>query len=191
MYYKYRYNNRSKSEIHTPAPRPARAGDAHPRGRPDKISHGVALATLKLSLPAPIMLMKYLAAILLRNTTELEHVEGLNGAALMAFMSARVGSISDNQRGGWYSYRASKAGLNQLEKTLDIFLQLQAGTKAMSAGLHPGTAKTDLSREFWESTPKGKLFETESAERLLGVLKRMVSSGRGKCWDWAGKEILP
>jgi hypothetical protein len=82
--------------------------------------------------------------------------------------------------------------LNQLVKILNIFLQLQVGMKAMSVGLHPGTMKTDLSREFWKSTPKDKLFEPEfSAERLLGVLKGMVSSGRGKCWDWAGKEILP
>jgi hypothetical protein len=137
------------------------------------------------------MLMKYLAAILPRKTTELDHVEGLNDAPLMAFMSARVGAYPATSEAGGTATRPRKRGLNQLVKTLDIFLQLQAGTKAMSVGLHPGTAKTDLSREFWESTPKGKLFETESAERLLGVLKRMVSSGRGKCWDWAGKEILP
>ena len=163
-----------------------------PERPPSKISYDAALATLKLNLLAPMMLMKHFAAFLSRKTTELEHVEGLDDAALMAFMSARVESISNNQRGGWYSYRASKAGLNQLVKTLDIFLQLQAGTKAMSVGLHPGMAKTDLSQESWESTPKGELFETEfSAERLLGVLKRMVSSSRGKYWDWAGKEILP
>jgi hypothetical protein len=77
-----------------------------PERAPSKISHDAALATLKLNLLAPIP-----------RTIELEYVEGLNDAALVAFMSARVGSISDNRRGGWYSYQASKAELNQLVKT--------------------------------------------------------------------------
>lgn len=60
-------------------------------------------------------------------------------------------------------------------------LQLQTGTKAMSVGLHPNTVKTDLSREFLESTPKEKLFEPAfAAEKLLGVLKGLGGSGRGK-----------
>jgi hypothetical protein len=51
----------------------------------------------------------------------------------------------------------------------------------MSAGLHPDTVKTDLSREFLESTPKEKLFEPAfAAEKLLGVLKGLGGSGRGK-----------
>jgi NAD(P)-dependent dehydrogenase (short-subunit alcohol dehydrogenase family) len=163
-----------------------------PERAPDKISADAALATLKLNLLAPMLLMKHLAPFLPRKATPLDRVAGLNDAAIMACMSARVGSISDNARGGWYSYRASKAGVNQLVKSLDIHLQLQAGAKAMSVGLHPGTVKTDLSRAFWESTPKEKLFEPAfAAERLLAVLEGLASSARGKCWDWAGKEILP
>lgn len=99
-----------------------------PERAPSKISHDAALATLKLNLLAPMMLMKHFAAFLPR-TIELEYVEGLNDAALMAFMSARVGSISDNRRGGWYSYQASKAELNQLVKTLDIFCSCKQGRR--------------------------------------------------------------
>ena len=66
---------------------------------PDKISHDAALATLKLNLLAPLMLMKHFAAFLPKKTTQLEAVEGLNDVAIMAFMSARVSSISDNQHG--------------------------------------------------------------------------------------------
>jgi NAD(P)-dependent dehydrogenase (short-subunit alcohol dehydrogenase family) len=140
------------------------------------------LATLKLNLLAPMLLMKHVAPFLPRTTTPLDPVPGLNDAAIMAFMSARVGSISDNVRGGWYSYRASKARVNQLVESLDIHLQLQAGAKTMSVGLHPGTVKTDLSRAFWESTPKDKLFEPAfAAERLLAVLEGLGSSVRGKC----------
>jgi NAD(P)-dependent dehydrogenase (short-subunit alcohol dehydrogenase family) len=102
-YCKDRYNDRSKSK--SPHLRLALLvpGMLIPERAPDKILYDAALATLKLNLLAPMMLMKHFAAFLPRKTTELEHVEGLNDAALMAFMSARVGSISDNQRGGWYA----------------------------------------------------------------------------------------
>ena len=42
--------------------------------------------------------------------------------AIFAALSARVGSIGDNRLGGWYSYRASKAALNQLIHTAAIEL---------------------------------------------------------------------
>ena len=77
-------------------------------------------------------------------------------------------------------------------KTLDIFLQLQAGTKAMSMRLHLEAVKTNLSWELWESTPKGELFETEfSVEGLLGVLKGMVSSvGEVLGLGWEGDSAV-
>lgn len=107
-------------------------------------------------------------------------------------MSARVGSISDNNLGGWYSYRASKAGVNQITKTFDNYLKTSAAEKAIAVSLHPGTVKTDLSKEFWGNVQRGKLFEAEySAERLCEVVKELPVNGRGKCWDWAGKEIPP
>lgn len=107
-------------------------------------------------------------------------------------MSARVGSITDNSAGGWFSYRASKAAVNQLAKSLDIYLQQSAGEKALCVSLHPGTVKTGLSRDFWASTPKEQLFSPEyAAEKLCEVVKGLGEEGRGKCWDWAGKEIPP
>ena len=63
----------------------------------------------------------------------------------------------------------------------------------MSMRLHLEAVKTNLSWELWESTPKGKLFETEfSAEGLLGVLKGMVSSGRGEVLGlgWEGDSAM-
>ena len=107
-------------------------------------------------------------------------------------MSARVGSIADNSAGGWYSYRSSKAAVNQIAKSLDIYLKNNSGEKAMAVSLHPGTVKTSLSEEFWESTPKDKLFTPEySAQRLIEVVKGLGQEDRGKCWDWEGKEIPP
>ena len=192
-YCKDRYNDRSKDKNAHLRLGMLIPGMLVPERAPDKIEYDSALATLKLNLLAPMLLMKHFAPFLPRKSTELSAVSGLNPSAIMAMMSARVGSISDNQRGGWYSYRSSKAGINQVVKSLDIFLQLQTGQNAFAVGLHPGTVKTGLSKEFWESTPKEKLFEPEySAEKLLSVLEGLeVSKGRGKCWDWEGKEILP
>ena len=107
-------------------------------------------------------------------------------------MSARVGSIQDNRLGGWYSYRASKAAVNQLVRTFDNHLRTAAAEKAVAVGLHPGTVKTGLSREFWGNVKKEKLFEPEwVAERLIEVIKERGLEGRGRCWDWDGKEIVP
>lgn len=109
-------------------------------------------------------------------------------------MSARVGSISDNSLGGWYSYRASKAALNQATKTFDVYLR-QKGGRAMCVGMHPGTVRTGLGGgEFWEGVRRqGKvLLETgEAAERVVGVVRRLSGEQGGRCWDWKGEEIPP
>lgn len=118
--------------------------------------------------------------------------EGLPSISTTAVMSARVGSITDNRLGGWYSYRASKAAVNQVVKTFDNYLQVRSGEKAMAITLHPGTVKTGLSKEFWGNVEKEKLFERDfAAERLIDVVKGLGVDGRGKCWDWAGKEVPP
>jgi len=108
-------------------------------------------------------------------------------------MSARVGSISDNRLGGWYSYRASKAAVNQITRTFDNHLRAAAGEKAVAVALHPGMVRTGLSREFWGNVREGKLFEGEwVAERLVGLVAGGIGvEGRGRCWDWEGKEVPP
>lgn len=163
-----------------------------PERAPDKIEYEAALQTLKLNLLAPMMLVKHSCTFLPRKSAGLEHLDGLSDSAVLALMSARVGSISDNRLGGWYSYRSSKAGVNQLVKTTDTYLKMQSAANAMCVGLHPGTVKTGLSKEFWDSTPQENLFSPEfSAERLIDVIRGLPEVGRGKCWDWAGKEVPP
>ncbi len=106
-------------------------------------------------------------------------------------LSARVGSISDNQLGGWYSYRASKAALNMMIKNAAIEVK-RRNKKAVIAGLHPGTVDSNLSKPFQGSVPEGKLFTPEySAEKLVNVLKTLTVEDSGKCFDWNGLEILP
>ena len=110
--------------------------------------------------------------------------------SIFACLSARVGSISDNEIGGWYSYRASKAALNMIIKTAAIETRRRY-KEAIIVGLHPGTVDTALSKPF-QSNVKHDIFSPEKAAGyLLEVLDDLKPENSGKCFDWAGKEILP
>ena len=108
---------------------------------------------------------------------------------VFAALSARVGSIDDNHLGGWYSYRASKAALNMLLKTLAIEHARQR-PEAIVAGLHPGTVATGLSQPFTSRTPGHKLFTPEvSARHLLRVIDRLRPDDTGGVFAWDGEPI--
>ena len=110
--------------------------------------------------------------------------------SIFTCLSARVGSVSDNEIGGWYSYRASKAALNMIIKTAAIETSRRY-KDAIIVGLHPGTVDTALSRPF-QSNVKHEIFSPEKAAGyLLEVLENLKSEDSGKCFDWAGKEIVP
>ncbi|WP_273144205.1 SDR family NAD(P)-dependent oxidoreductase [Oceanicaulis alexandrii] len=111
--------------------------------------------------------------------------------AVFAALSARVGSISDNRLGGWHSYRASKAALNQILKTCAIELARKR-PHAVCMGLHPGTVDTALSSPFQGNVPDGKLFTPDYSEaRLLDVVDQVTADQSGCVFDWAGKIIDP
>lgn len=167
-------------------------GILHPEKSPGAISYEHALSTFQINTLGPLLLIKHFSPLLPKRSSSVPASANLPSAAVFALMSARVGSITDNSAGGWYSYRASKAAVNQLAKSLDIYLRQAAGDKAMCVALHPGTVKTGLSQDFWASTPTEKLFSPGfAAERLCEVVKGLSQEGRGKCWDWEGKEIPP
>ncbi|MDB5948805.1 MAG: family NAD(P)-dependent oxidoreductase, partial [Massilia sp.] len=65
--------------------------------------------------------------------------------AIMAMLSAKVGSIGDNRLGGWYGYRASKAALNMLIRTAAIEVARSQPNSVLMA-LHPVTVSSRLSR---------------------------------------------
>jgi NAD(P)-dependent dehydrogenase (short-subunit alcohol dehydrogenase family) len=109
--------------------------------------------------------------------------------AVFAALSARVGSISDNRLGGWHSYRASKAALNQLIRCFSIELGSKR-PQAICVGLHPGTVDTALSKPYQAGVPDDKLFTTlQAAHYLLGVLDNLKPVQSGRVYDWAGVEI--
>ena len=109
--------------------------------------------------------------------------------AAFAGLSARVGSIEDNHLGGWHAYRASKAALNMLIKTLAIELA-QRRPKALCVGLHPGTVDTALSKPFQRGLRQGQLFSpTQSARHLLTTLDRLTPQDSGQLYAWDGGRI--
>ncbi len=109
--------------------------------------------------------------------------------AVFATLSARVGSISDNRLGGWHSYRASKAALNMLVRTMAIELA-RTHPKALCVTLHPGTVDTALSKPFQARVPDGKLFTAEqSANAMLAVLEGLGPDQSGGLFAWDGQSI--
>lgn len=112
-------------------------------------------------------------------------------AAWFGAISARVGSISDNRLGGWYTYRASKAALNMLIKCASIELA-RTHPQACIAALHPGTVASALSEPFQRSVPEGKLFTPEySADCMLETLLSLRPAQSGRCFAYDGNEIAP
>ncbi len=129
---------------------------------------------------APALIAKHMLPLLPKNER-----------SVFAALSARVGSISDNQLGGWHAYRASKAALNMLLKNYALEMARRA-PNAIIAGLHPGTVDTGLSKPFQSGVAPGKLFTPEkSATHLLDVCARLTPENSGKVFDWAGAEITP
>ncbi len=105
-------------------------------------------------------------------------------------LSARVGSISDNRLGGWYSYRASKAAQNQFLKTLSIEWRRKFPLSIVSI-LHPGTCDTSLSKPYQSKVPKDQLFTPiKSSKYLIDIISEQKPSDSGKFIAW-DKTIIP
>ena len=108
--------------------------------------------------------------------------------AVFAALSARVGSIADNRLGGWHSYRASKAALNMMVRNFAIELA-RSHPQALVVTLHPGTVATPLSEPFRSLRKTGILSSTESARRMLSVLKKLGPKDSGGLFAWDGQRL--
>ena len=106
-----------------------------------------------------------------------------------AAISARVGSIGDNHLGGWYGYRASKAALNMLIRTLAVEHR-RSHPLGLCVALHPGTVDTALSAPFQRGVAPERLFTPElSASALMRVLDGLTPEASGGFYAWDGAEI--
>ncbi|MCI5109555.1 MAG: SDR family NAD(P)-dependent oxidoreductase [Marivita sp.] len=108
------------------------------------------------------------------------------GRAVFAALSARVGSIGDNRLGGWYSYRTSKAALNQMIHSSAIELARTHKDLACVV-LHPGTVETPFTEKYVGTHPS--VPASEAAENLLKVIDGLTPADTGKFFDWQGKEV--
>jgi NAD(P)-dependent dehydrogenase (short-subunit alcohol dehydrogenase family) len=124
----------------------------------------------------PALVMKHFLPLLPRQ-----------GRSVCAVLSARVGSIEDNRLGGWHSYRASKAALNQLVRSCAIELK-RIRPEAICVALHPGTTATRLSQPFAKTglvvRPPG-----ETAKRLLAALDGLTPGDTGGFFDYSGSKV--
>jgi NAD(P)-dependent dehydrogenase (short-subunit alcohol dehydrogenase family) len=136
--------------------------------------------TFMINTIAPTLIAKYFFPLLRKDSQ-----------SIAAILSARVGSITDNRLGGWYSYRASKAALNMIIKNSAIEMT-RRNKKSIIVGLHPGTVDSNLSKPFQRGVPNGKLFTPHfSATNLMSVLLNLNIEDTGKCFAWDGHEIPP
>lgn len=106
--------------------------------------------------------------------------------AHVAVLSARVGSIEDNRLGGWHSYRASKAALNQILRGAAIELA-RTHKQLTCAALHPGTVQTPFTAKYVGHHPA--VPAQEAAENLLSVLARLSPDQTGQFFDYSGARV--
>lgn len=132
-------------------------------------------AQFALNTIGPAMVLRHAVHLLPR-----EH------RAVFAVLSARVGSIGDNRSGGWYSYRASKAALNQLIRSAAIELARSHPQLAVVA-LHPGTVATRLSETYLARHPAVEA--DEAASGLWSVIEGLEPGDSGRFLDRAGRPV--
>jgi len=161
------------------------AGILHEKGiQPEKALNQCDADSLKrlfeVNSIGPLMLARALIPLMPRRRN-----------AHFTVLSAMVGSIADNRLGGWYAYRASKAALNQLMRTLSIECRRTHPGLCITS-IHPGTTDTGLSRPFQANVKTGKLYTPEqSACRILHVVGQSTAEQSGQFVNWDGEPIMP
>lgn len=157
----------------------------HPETSLTKVQKSALMLTYEVNTVGPILVIKHMWPFL--------KAGGGSGTtrdfAVVANLSARVGSIGDNQLGGWHSYRASKTALNQLTKTVSVEFARKKDP-IICLLLHPGTVNTDLSRPFQRNILPSKLFTPQfSVNKLLSIIDGAKIHDNGKFFAWDGQEI--
>jgi NAD(P)-dependent dehydrogenase (short-subunit alcohol dehydrogenase family) len=129
-----------------------------------------------LNAIGPALIMKHVLPLLPRQ-----------GKSVFATLSAKVGSIGENRLGGWYSYRASKAALNQLVRTAAIELG-RRHPDSICVALHPGTVDTGLTSPFSKAGLEVQSPDA-AAGRLLAVIDRLSPGDSGGFLDHRGERV--
>jgi NAD(P)-dependent dehydrogenase (short-subunit alcohol dehydrogenase family) len=153
-------------------------GDMQPEKSLRQINGEQLLRYFQVNSVGAMLLFKYVQPLL-------KHGD----RSILATISAKVGSIGDNESGGWYGYRASKAALNMFIRTTAIEYK-RTCPNAIVVALHPGTTDTSLSLPFQRSVPPEKLFSVDrTVEQLLTVIDRLESKDSGEFFSWDGSRL--
>jgi NAD(P)-dependent dehydrogenase (short-subunit alcohol dehydrogenase family) len=145
-----------------------------PEKRLDELDATHLLNAMHLNAVGPGLLLKHFAPLLASGQR-----------VIWGKLSARVGSIEDNRKGGWYGYRAAKSALNMLLQTATIELSRRRPLLVVAA-LQPGTVQSALSQPF---VGQDALHPNESAQRLLATLDGLQPTGRAQFVDHQGQHI--
>jgi NAD(P)-dependent dehydrogenase (short-subunit alcohol dehydrogenase family) len=145
-----------------------------PEKRLDELDAAHLLDALQLNAVGPGLLLKHFVPLLASGQR-----------VVWGKLSARVGSIEDNRKGGWYGYRAAKAALNMLLQTAAIEVA-RRWPLAVVAALQPGTVQSRLSQPF---VGEAALRPEDAAQRLLAVLDALQATGRAQFVDHLGQAI--
>ena len=151
--------------------------------RPEKSIDSIAGEDMRkvfqVNVFGPILLVKKLLPLIKKS-------KGVK----IVFLTARVGSISDNVLGGWHSYRSSKSALNMMIKNLAIELK-RLNKEHVVIGVHPGTVKSHLSEPFLRHVKHDIFNPKESVDLMAQVISKVSQTDSGKCFDFSGKVIEP
>lgn len=136
---------------------------------------GQIAAQFALNAMGPALVLKHALRLMPRDAP-----------CVFAALSARVGSIGDNALGGWYSYRASKAALNQMLHTAAIEVA-RSHRQSVIVALHPGTVDTGFGAEFHAG--RETVTPDTAAANLLAVIDGLTPADSGGFFDYAGARI--
>lgn len=150
-------------------------GEHGPEKSLSQIDPAAMAAQFALNATGPALLLKHLSPLLARDQR-----------AIFATLSARVGSIGDNRLGGWISYRAAKAALNQIVRTAAVELA-RTNRQSIVVALHPGTVQTPLTQKYLGRHPS--VPPAEAAANLLRVLHDLRPEHSGGFYDYALREV--
>eukprot|EP00088_Acartia_fossae_P034434 TRINITY_DN35360_c0_g1_i13.p1 TRINITY_DN35360_c0_g1~~TRINITY_DN35360_c0_g1_i13.p1 ORF type:complete len:257 (-),score=23.55 TRINITY_DN35360_c0_g1_i13:486-1256(-) len=170
----------------------------HPSGRGETrlkdVDFNGLMSTLATNTTGPLVVAKHTAPLLQKGSGIIGSSKYKDNnkkchSGVLVNMTAKVGSISDNGLGGWYSYRLSKCALNMATKNLSIELG-RGKNRIVCLSLHPGTTDTELSRPYHKNVPADKLFSPNFAvSKLLEIIDNATIDDTGKYIAWDGTEI--
>ena len=100
--------------------------------------------------------------------------------AKVAIVTSRMGSMADNDSGGYYGYRMSKAAVNMAGASLAVDLKPKGIAVVL---LHPGYVKTDM-------TGHNGLVDTQhAASGLLDRIAQLRIENTGTFWHAEGEQL--